>query len=336
MNQISQQRQLSNYELIIHSLRSEQTIGRLVLALGLDGSKDSLNEARQYASSVLMEIERNVGDSNKDLSNCTPNSIVQSMIDAARMRIFIDNRQHAYLIKYGNKATLQIGYRGYVHKIKEHFENADFHYGAIYEGDDLFVNTENGYDHYEVKKSDPFQDNEENLKGVYVAISFTVGGEKRQKLTVLSKNEIRKIRGKAKQDFIWKEWFIEKAYAAAIKRACKIHFASIKELKDLGDYDNENNFRTLNDTQPEVSAENPFETMNKINDEKNKEKSVTETTEKQLSSFDLVLLDIEKISDAGDYDSFVYENQDLISSFSDDERSQINKRLQEIYSGLGM
>lgn len=260
--------QVAPYEQISHALRSDQTMGRLTLALGLDGSKESMKEARKYASSVLMEIERNLGDPKKDISGCTPNSIVQTMIDAARMRIFIDNRQHAHIIKYGDKATLQIGYRGYIHKIKEHFPDADFSYGSIYEGDEFKVSSENGFDDYNLKVADPFEDRIEKLKGVYVAISYTVNGEPKQKVTTLSIREINKIKKSSKQDYVWNAWFQEKAIVAAIKRACKVNFASIKEISEIAEYDNKTHFKPFNDRKPDVQSDNPFETMNKIKSER--------------------------------------------------------------------
>lgn len=268
MNQLTPQQE--GYNNISHALKSEKATNRIAAALGID-LKDERAKAEviPYTSSVLMEIERNFGDPKKDLSTCNPDSILQCVVDAARMKIMIDNRQHAHLIKYGNKASLQIGYRGYVHKLKEHFQDCDFSYGAIFEGDEFSVSSKDGFDTYTLNKKDPFCDDENLIKGVYVSISYLSGGEKRQKVSTISKNQINKIRGKAKQDFIWREWFIEKSIAAAIKRACKIHFASIKELRELGDYDNENHFKPFNNKPPEVVSDNPFETMNKISEEKN-------------------------------------------------------------------
>lgn len=266
MNQLSVQQQ--GYQNISHALKSASATNRIAAALGIDPTDEKAKAAVvPYASSVLIEIERNFGDKKKDMTGCVPDSIVRCVVDAARFKLMIDGRQHAHLVKYGNNATLQIGYRGFVHKIQEHLKDCDFHYKAIFEGDTFKVDTKDGYDAYEHEIADPFNDNIDKLKGVYVAISYAKGDKKYQAVTVMSKNMINKVKSKAKQTFIWDEWYIEKAIVACIKRASKVHFAGIKELADMVNFDNKSNFTPYANASPEVHSSNPFETMNKIKEE---------------------------------------------------------------------
>ena len=267
MNQISTQQQ--GYNNISTALKSASATNRIATALGIDPTDEKAKAAVvPYASSVLIEIERNFGDSKKDMTGCVPDSIVRCVVDAARFKIMIDGRQHAHLVKYGQNATLQIGYRGFVHKIQEHLPDADFHYKAIFEGDTFTVNTKDGYDEYSHVIADPLEDDIKKLKGVYVAISYNKGDKHYQAVTVMSKNMINKIKSKAKQTFIWDEWYIEKAIVACIKRASKIHFAGIKELAEMVNFDNKTNFTPYANSSPEGQTATPFETMNKIKDEK--------------------------------------------------------------------
>ncbi len=234
---------MSNIQVISDTLRSPQTSGKLMLALGFTDQKDSKakNEAAKYCSSVLAEIEKTVGDSKKDLSVCHPDSIVKCMVDAAKFRIMIDGRQHAHLIKYGNSATLQMGYRGYLAKIKETYPDADFTVEPIYNGDACEVWHEDGNGFYKLSKKDPFASGEGMLKGILFAVKYTDNGRMVSKVMPVPKERIDRAKKAAKQKFVWESDYIEKAKAAAIKNACKHMFASITALQEAINYDNEKN-----------------------------------------------------------------------------------------------
>jgi len=235
---------MSNQLQVIDStLKSKATIGRLTMALGYNaGDELGKQEAFKYAASVLAEIEKSAGDKNKDLTVCRPDSIAQTMIDAARFRFMIDGRQHAHIVKYGNAATLQIGYRGYLAKIKEHYPDADFTVEPIFQGDILKINDDNGYQSYTLDKASNFNDDLTKLQGILAVISYSMGDRKIQKVTTMSAKEIEKVKSAAKTKFVWDAWYIEKAKAAAIKRAAKIHFATIQGMQEIIHYDNARHF----------------------------------------------------------------------------------------------
>jgi recombinational DNA repair protein RecT len=254
---------MSQLQVINDTLKGKAVIGRLTMALGYNaGDENGKQEAFKYAASVLAEIEKSAGDKNKDLTVCRPDTIAQTMIDAARFRMMIDGRQHAHIVKYGNSATLQIGYRGYLAKIKEHYPDADFTVEPIWQGDVLKINDDNGYQTYTLDKASAFNDDLTKLQGILAVISYSMGDRKIQKITTMSAKEIEKVKGAAKTKYVWDAWYIEKAKAAAIKRAAKIHFAAIQGMQEIIQYDNARHFNVERPAH-EVRAGSIIENLNK-------------------------------------------------------------------------
>jgi phage RecT family recombinase len=192
----------------------------------------------KYVVSVLNEIRKTIGDDKKDLSKCTPISIESAIKQACDLQLEIDGRQHCHLIKYGATATLQIGYRGFIYAIKRAYPDANIDCKLVYKGDSFVVKSEGDITTYSLEIKDPFAKKEEIIGG-YCHISYTIGGRLVSFCETMSLAEINKIKGKAKQDFIWKEWFEEKAKVAIIRRACKIHFSGIQQIEQIAEFDNQ-------------------------------------------------------------------------------------------------
>jgi phage RecT family recombinase len=192
----------------------------------------------KYVVSVLNEIRKTIGDDKKDLSKCTPLSIESAIKQACDLQLEIDGRQHCHLIKYGATATLQIGYRGFIYAIKRAYPDANIDCKLVHEGDLFVVKSEGDTTTYSLEIKDPFAKKEQIIGG-YCHISYTLGGRLVSFCETMSLAEINKIKGKAKQDFIWKEWFEEKAKVAIIRRACKIHFSGIQQIEKITEFDNQ-------------------------------------------------------------------------------------------------
>lgn len=251
---------------ISETLRAPETTGRLMLALGYNDPKDpqALNDAKRYAASVLAEVEKTAGDSKKDLTVCRPQSIVQAMVDAAQFRLMIDGRQLAHLVKYGSNATFMPGFRGYLFKIKEAYPDADFVVEPVYQGDELRIWEADGVQHYELKKNSVFNDGPDKFQGILFAVTYTDQGRLVRKVQAVPKARIDRARGAAKQDFIWKSDYIEKAKAAAIKAACKVMFASIQGLQEMLAYDNRKHYdieKPIDDIRPGSIVDNLNKTL---------------------------------------------------------------------------
>lgn len=234
--------QIAPIQQIKNALTTKESISKMAMAAGFESNNEKgRSKAMACAASVFSEIEKSAG-SKQDLTGCSPDSIVQCATDAMRYDVPIDGRQMAHLVKYGNKATFQIGYRAYLAKMKEHYPDADFAIEPVFNGDQLDIWEENGVQHYSLKKGSVFNDGAENLQGVLVAVTYTDNGRLIRKVNAVSKTRIERAKNAAKQDFIWRTDYIEKAKAAAIKATFKHMFAALQGLQDMIRYDNENHY----------------------------------------------------------------------------------------------
>ena len=206
----------------------------------------------KYVISVLNEIKKTANDDKKSLVNCTPDSIISAIKQACDLQLEIDGRQHCHLVKYGNNATLQVGYRGFIYAIKRAYPVANIDCKLVRKGDLFTVKSEGDTTTYSLEIKDPFADKAEIIGG-YCHISYTIGGRLVSFCETMSLAEINKIKGKAKQDFIWKEWFEEKAKVAIIRRACKIHFSGIQQIEQITEFDNKD-YDLERVVEPEIQA----------------------------------------------------------------------------------
>jgi phage RecT family recombinase len=193
---------------------------------------------KKYIISVLNEIRKTAGDDKKDLSKCTPLSIESAIKQACDLQLEIDGRQHCHLIRYGLSANLQVGYRGFIYAIKRAYPDANIDCKLVYEGDSFILKSEGDITTYSLEVKDPFA-SKDKIIGGFCYISYSIGGRPVSFCETMQLSEIIKIKGKAKQDFIWKEWFEEKAKVAIIRRACKIHFSGIQQIEKITEFDNQ-------------------------------------------------------------------------------------------------
>jgi recombination protein RecT len=196
-------------------------------------------ELEKYGTNIVAEIAKTKGDEKKDLTVCSPSSIVSAIKQACDLKLTVDGRQHCYLIKYGQNVQLQIGYRGFVYSVKKAYADANIDVQLVYKGDDFKLVKEGDVTNYSLTRNNPFGA-QADIIGGFCYISYTLGNRLVSFCETMSLQEINKIKGCAKQDFIWKAWFEEKAKVAILKRACKIHFTGINEnLEQLADFDNQ-------------------------------------------------------------------------------------------------
>jgi recombination protein RecT len=227
--------QLTPYAKIDGFLRTKEITGKLKLALG------NQEDAFKYIGSVLSEIQKSMSDPKKDLSLCSPDSIGRAIVDAASFKLPIDGRGYAHLVKYGNTATFQVGYKGLIAKISEVYQNVNFTAEIVFKDDELSISDVDGYQAYTHKKKNPFESNQVNMIGVLAVLQYENHEKKYQKIVTMPKSEVDQIRKTAKQDFIWSAWYYEKAKVAALKRLCKINFATVMGLQELIAFDNHEN-----------------------------------------------------------------------------------------------
>lgn len=221
----------------------EQQLEQLAKTLG----ESSVTErAKLYARSVLNEITRTQGNEFGDLTKCSPESIVQSMLDGARFGVMIDGRKLAHLESRYNKdrkcneATLQIDTNGFVAKISEVYPDVSFTDVAVFDGDVFQVSDVDGVSDYKYISKNPFQ-SVDKLLGVAVKIRYTDNGKTHQSIELVSKSDLAAMQSKAKGN-AWRDFPLERMKTAALKRACKWHFRKITGLKEIIEFDNTNNY----------------------------------------------------------------------------------------------
>lgn len=195
-------------------------------------------DLQKYGTEIVAEIGKTRG-TDADLTACNPSSIVAAIKKACDLKLTIDGRQHCHLVRYGKDVNLQIGYRGFVYAIKRAYPDANIDVQLVYKGDEFKLIKEGDTTTYSLVRSNPFA-TEQDIVGGFCYISYTVGDRLVSFCETMSLAEINKIKGCAKQDFIWKKWFEEKAKVAIIKRACKIHFSGINdEIQKISEFDNQ-------------------------------------------------------------------------------------------------
>ena len=107
-------------------MRSDQIVERFEEITGR-------GNAGGYISSVLIAVSQN-----QDLMACTPNSIIGSALRAATLELSVDpSIGQAYLVPFGGKATLIVGYKGLYQMAIRTGKYRYLNLMPIYEDDDL-------------------------------------------------------------------------------------------------------------------------------------------------------------------------------------------------------
>ena len=128
-----------NYALVKKYAQSPEIIQRFIEITGTE------SRAMRYINSVIIAVS-----ANDSLKQCTPQSIMKAAADAANLSLDVDPRiGEAYLVPYGDTATLIPGWRG--------LRNMAYHTGkvlylntnALYEGQEWVENQLTGIAHIE-------------------------------------------------------------------------------------------------------------------------------------------------------------------------------------------
>lgn len=173
------------------------------------------------------------------LGNLDPQSIREAFKASLDTGIPVDKRQLAYVVKYGNKIEYQIGFKGFISRIKEIYPTANVKAEIVYVDDVFTVEKIDGKAKYVHKVANPFA-SIKDMTGVYAFIQYTDNGKEYSFIETMSKEEVLKIKGKAKTAFVWNEWFGEMAKKAVIRRLCKTLFIGDPKIAIMEDLDNKN------------------------------------------------------------------------------------------------
>lgn len=189
--------------------------------------------------SFAYETKKSLEASGQSITNLDAQSIKEAFKASLDTGIPVDRRQLAYVIKYGNAIQYQIGYKGFIHRIKEIQPTASIKAELVFKDDILTIEKVDGQVKYTHKVADPFA-RMDKIAGVYAYIQYVDNGKTYSFIETMGLDEINKIKGKAKTKMVWNEWFGEMAKKAVIRRLCKTLFIGNPKIEPLIDVDNKN------------------------------------------------------------------------------------------------
>jgi len=152
------------------------------------------------------------------LLNCDPKTLVAAVIEASQLGLEPDGiLGYAYLIPYGNKAQLQIGYRGLIDLAFRSGRVTKVYAQVVHEKDEYEVT----FGLNPVLKHIPTSDDDEGeIIAAYAVVHFKEG---EPDFEWMWKKDIDKIRksAKAAKDGPWVTHYVEMAKKTAIRRLAK-------------------------------------------------------------------------------------------------------------------
>lgn len=156
-----------------------------------------------------------------NLQKCTIVSLMGSLMQAAQLGLEPDGLLgRAYLVPYGDQATLIVGYKGLVDLARRSGQIVSIEAHAVHEGDEF----EYSYGLNPVLRhvpADPESDAPRKLIAAWALARFVGGGHQ---IDVMRRNEIESIRRKSKAGTSgpWREHYDEMAKKTVLRRAAKL------------------------------------------------------------------------------------------------------------------
>ena len=96
--------------------------------------------AGAYIQSVIIAVS-----SSNQLMACDPKSIMVSAVRAATLRLTVDpSMGHAYIIPFKGKATLVVGYKGYIQLMERTSKYRTINIGTVWEGQEIEIDPLSG------------------------------------------------------------------------------------------------------------------------------------------------------------------------------------------------
>ncbi len=165
----------------------------------------------------LLRISMTSIQQNPKLLNCTPQSLVACVIESSQLGLSPDGvLGHSYLVPYGDKAQLQIGYRGFLELARRSGQVASLYAHDVHEGDkyEFELGLEPNLKHI------PARTDRGAIVAAYAVVRLKDGG---YDFEWMWKEDIDKIRNsaKAKNGGPWKEHYPEMAKKTVIRRLAK-------------------------------------------------------------------------------------------------------------------
>lgn len=186
-----------------------------------------------YATKQMLEVSK------QPIGIIDPMSIKEAFKNMLDTGIPVDQRQLAYVVKYGNGIQYQLGYKGFIHRIKEIYPNSIVKAELVYQGDNFKVTRTDGQAKYVHEVKNPFATKKE-IAGAYAYFEQVINGKLCSFIETMSVFDINQIKGCAKTVKVWDAWYGEMAKKAVIRRLCKTLFVGNPIFQKLEDVDNKN------------------------------------------------------------------------------------------------
>jgi recombination protein RecT len=170
----------------------------------------------------FMRVAMTTLQTNAQLARCKPRSIVACIVECAQLGLMPDAALgEAYLVPFGDKATLIIGYRGLMKLIRQSGEISTIHAYAVHEGDAFkwYLGLEPNVVHTPDYES---EDREQApVTHVYAVAKFKDGGTQ---FCVMTYKEVEAIRARSRagKSGPWKTDWIAMALKTVIRRLAKM------------------------------------------------------------------------------------------------------------------
>lgn len=216
-----------------------------------------------YDTGKILTIAKSIVSTIKNNNNLfsiaknNKKNLIDCINQAISLGLPIDQNQYCYLVPYKcningkwiKRLQLQIGYKGYIYKVKQNYPNAIFQASLIREKDTINLYKEKNNDYIDHKYGSPLSKENNVVLGAYCIITFLNNGKNKSIVELLDKEDLDLIKSKSKTKedrkdkngktilTIWQEWYGEMCKKSVIRRACKVHFSA--QVKDLNEFDNQ-------------------------------------------------------------------------------------------------
>lgn len=232
MNQPNNQ-QLAPVDFVATNLITKANVN---LIAGKLGANEAI--AREYLGNIITAV-RNAPDRVRPvLEKCSPESFLAAARQAIDLDLKIDHNAHGYLVPYAGRAVFQVGWRGYLYRLKKHNPTLEIQVGIVMPGDKFTISSEDGLAKYVHEKVNPFNSDFKNAIGAYCYMSYEIDGKPYSIVEPVGIQEIMQMKNAAKTKEIWDTWFGEMMKKSVIRRAAKVAFSGV--VGKLDEYDNQN------------------------------------------------------------------------------------------------
>lgn len=210
---------------ITKQIHGNEVMNKISLSLGKPATDPSV---MRFINGAIMYIQDKVG-TKSDITNCSLQSITNSLINAALVKLPIDNRKLAHLVPFKDQCVFMPDYKGYIYKVKEADPSFEPTVALVYKGDTFTFSREDGKATYKHVVANAFEDSPANIVGIYCYMKTDKGSW----IDVMSHKELMKVKAQSKMvtGAIWSTWELEMLKKSMVRRALKNKFnEAIAEL----------------------------------------------------------------------------------------------------------